>query len=235
MLSDVDSDSDVQVDEDEEDCLPEIIPDEIIADELICDNQIDTMEFNDSDSDSDGSIEDNEVGCFSSDDNFFITKDGTKWYKNPPSLQRQSAHNIFRDTNSWERIQQLKISPKIYFFCIMSSNILDIICLNTNIRAERDYNDWNSKNPDKRHLIWDSLDNDELSAYLGILLVIGIHRSNYEEVNELWKTNAFPLYQAAMSVKRFKNISRFIRFDSYTTRSYRKTTDKAAPIREEFE
>lgn len=50
-----------------------------------------------------------------------------------------------------------------------------------------------------------------------------------------WKTNAFPLYRASLSLNRFWQISRFIRFDNVNTRSEHLRSDKAAAISDIFE
>lgn len=64
---------------------------------------------------------------------------------------------------------------------------------------------------------------------------MGSHNSNSEILASLWQKNSFPLYRAAMSLKRFSDISRYIRFDQQASREKRCATDKAAPISEIFE
>ena len=50
----------------------------------------------------------------------------------------------------------------------------------------------------------------------------------------LWKTTSHPLYRAAISLRRFWEISRFIRFDNGNTRQHRKQSDKAVAITDIF-
>lgn len=60
---------------------------------------------------------------------------------------------------------------------------------------------------------------EELDTFFGIVIAAGIHKSNKEHINELWKSNALPIYRASMSRDRFKMMLRFIRFDNDATRN----------------
>lgn len=57
-----------------------------------------------------------------------------------------------------------------------------------------------------------------------------VHKSNTEHIDELWKSDALPLYRAATSRDPFKHILRFIRFNNPTTRSTRVETAKSVAI-----
>uniref|UniRef100_A0A336MDY1 CSON010564 protein n=1 Tax=Culicoides sonorensis TaxID=179676 RepID=A0A336MDY1_CULSO len=71
---------------------------------------------------------------------------------------------------------------------------------------------------------------DEFYAFLGIFIVAGVHRSNKENVDDLWNPDSIPLIRATTSKHRFKFFLRCIRFDNQNTREERLKTDKAAPI-----
>lgn len=71
----------------------------------------------------------------------------------------------------------------------------------------------------------------EIEAFIGILITAGTNHANIQHTLDMWKTNSYPLYRATISINRFWNILRFIRFDDITTREERQQTDKAAPIR----
>ena len=73
---------------------------------------------------------------------------------------------------------------------------------------------------------------EEFDAFLGILLVRGVHKSNTENIEELWSSDAIPLVRAAMSKTRFQHLLKCIRFDNQATRAERTKTDKAAAIRD---
>lgn len=65
---------------------------------------------------------------------------------------------------------------------------------------------------------------------MAVLITSGVHRSNKEHITELFKEYSHPLYRASFGKNRFKEISRFLRFDDFNTREERLKTDKAAPI-----
>lgn len=80
---------------------------------------------------------------------------------------------------------------------------------------------------------WTDIDSTELFAFIGLLLLAGVFRSNNESTESLWESkNGRPIFAATMSLKTFKKFSRVIRFDNRETRSERRLLDKFAPIRE---
>jgi len=79
------------------------------------------------------------------------------------------------------------------------------------------------------------LDDVEFNSFLGLLIFAGVFRSGFESVDELWSPDGRPIFKATMSLKRFKQILRFIRFDNQATRATRQATDKLAAFRDIFE
>lgn len=186
-----------------------------------------------SDSDEESESEDD---VLSADDEFFENKDGVKWRKRPPLLHRHRTQNILRERNFIGPKPTTKNLTRLETFnCIFSSDIRNIIIGNSNEKAEAAYTEWNANNPDEQPRQWKPITDEELSGFLGILIVMGCHQSSKEQLTELWKNCAYPLYRATMARDRFKEILQFLRFDSSTTRAERRATDKAAPIREVFE
>ena len=73
----------------------------------------------------------------------------------------------------------------------------------------------------------------ESEAFIGLLLLAGVYRGNRESLEELWSRKyGRPVFLATMSLKRFKLILRFCRFDNENTREERRATDKLAAIRD---
>ena len=64
------------------------------------------------------------------------------------------------------------------------------------------------------------------------MIAVVAHRSNKEDLADMWKSDGLPLAQAAVPRDRFKLMLVFIRFDKESTRAERAHTDKAAPIRD---
>lgn len=109
--------------------------------------------------------------------------------------------------------------------------MIEIIVRHTNKKANSVYEAYNISHPMKIRK-WVNLTEREFHAFLGILITSGVYHSNNYHTVEMWKTNSYPLYRAAMSINRFWNILRFLRFDDANTREERQRTDKAAPIRD---
>lgn len=120
---------------------------------------------------------------------------------------------------SCSRITEEEISSFQLFF---PPPVMNTIMKYTNIEGKRVFgNDWSD------------VDDDEMFAFIGLLLLAGVFRSNNESTESLWDSEkGRPIFGAVMSIKRFKKLSRVIRFDNRDTRSERRLLDKFAPIRE---
>ena len=73
---------------------------------------------------------------------------------------------------------------------------------------------------------------EEMNAFFWLLILAGVEKSWDVPVRVLFldeKTN--PMYKAAMSINRFEDIRKIIRFDDKRTREARAIDDKLAPIR----
>lgn len=81
---------------------------------------------------------------------------------------------------------------------------------------------------------WKLVDNIEMNAFFGLLLLMGRFRESRECKNDLWEKNealSRRFYTAVMSRDRFTDILKYLRFDDTATRVERKSNDKLAPLR----
>lgn len=73
---------------------------------------------------------------------------------------------------------------------------------------------------------------NEITAYIGLLYLAGVHKDSRRNLEELWSTDlGFYIYRATMSLPRFRFISTCLRFDDKTTRQERVREDRLAAIR----
>ncbi|KAI7802694.1 putative piggyBac transposable element-derived protein 4-like, partial [Triplophysa rosa] len=80
---------------------------------------------------------------------------------------------------------------------------------------------------------WKILDEIHLKAYIGLLILAGVFKSNGESTSSLWNAETGrAIFPATMSLESFHIISQIIRFDDKRTRLQRRELDKLAPIRE---
>ncbi|CAD6997180.1 unnamed protein product [Ceratitis capitata] len=88
---------------------------------------------------------------------------------------------------------------KVFF----TPNISFISITKTNRNAKIATQKWNAKNPDSKQRVWVDLTSTELDAFIGILFAAGITNNNMQESALLWRSNALPIFRAAMSYRRF--------------------------------
>lgn len=151
----------------------------------------------------------------------YIGRDGTEWQTSPVSVRRETFRPKKASLNKVNsKPGQNLDTPGDCFHSIIDKQIIDIIVRYTNIEA---------KNNCPR---FQDVDNVEIAAFIGLLIAAGLDRSskkNYEEFFGILR--GMPLFRATMSLRRFKEILQFIRFDDKKTRSVRRSKDKLAAVR----
>ncbi|XP_042609958.1 piggyBac transposable element-derived protein 4-like, partial [Cyprinus carpio] len=159
-------------------------------------------------------------------DQTFTSKNGqVTWSTTPPSQGpgRASAARVTKLTPgptryACSRVEDIKSSFLLFF----PPSIQSILVEMTNLEGKRVYDaDW-------RDVDW-----TDIEAFIGLLILAGVYRSNNEALSSLWEAETGrAIFCAVMTLKRFKTLSRVIRFDDRATRPARRETDKLAPIRD---
>ncbi|XP_072384260.1 uncharacterized protein [Diabrotica undecimpunctata] len=168
-------------------------------------------------------------------DSTFISKNGTVWKNRPLRQTRCRTKNLLEKPGLTEKSKNVaKISDCFKLF--VDEKIVEIIVKCTNQKAEKYFQDWNGKNPNKTRT-WMPTDSVEIYAVLGLLITAGALKANREPVHFLWCRN--PLYSrsifpAAMSRDRFLDLISLMRFDDLNIREERRSSDKLAAFREVF-
>jgi Transposase IS4 len=79
---------------------------------------------------------------------------------------------------------------------------------------------------------YDDIDEDELMAFIGIMLLMGARGDNDKPARFLWnKEDGSPIYNTAMGRDRFCAILEMIRFDDFATSEERKKYDRFTLLR----
>ena len=95
---------------------------------------------------------------------------------------------------------------------------------------------WNTVNPEEPKRNFETPDIIEMKAFLGIMYIRGVYKSSNVYISDLWSDlRGRPEFRATMSRNRYKELSRYVRFDDKNTREERKQKDKFAAIRELYE
>jgi len=71
----------------------------------------------------------------------------------------------------------------------------------------------------------------EMEAFVGLLILRGVYRGSRESTEELWSEDGRKDFRAGMSFNRFRMIRRLLRFDNKATRQSRLRNDPLAAIR----
>lgn len=154
-----------------------------------------------------------------------MSKDGKVIWKNKPypNTGRFQSRNILNLTPGPTRFSAARVEDEYTAFELLFPHNLKIMIVNyTNIEGKRVYLE-----------NWRDLNIADLDAYIGLLLLAGVYRSSNEATTSLWdEYKGRHLFRATMSLKKFKMISRVIRFDDRETRQRRRSNDKFAAIRE---
>ncbi|XP_048853942.1 piggyBac transposable element-derived protein 4-like [Brienomyrus brachyistius] len=79
---------------------------------------------------------------------------------------------------------------------------------------------------------WKEVDNTDIFAYYGILILAGVYKSRSQSVSSLWNREmGRPIFRASMSLGKFHMLSTSVRFDEWATTHERQQKDKLAEIR----
>ena len=159
----------------------------------------------------------------------YIAKDKSIWSKIPPSENRTGSRNILHQ-RAGPHTSTRNLTPLEVFKKFLSIEIITQIVRFTNQKAEKTYRAYNATHPAAEPLVWEKVTSTEIYSFIGLLITAGANNSSTDPVEEMWKSNSYPLYRATFSRSRFKSILRFIRFDDSNTRRQRLEVDKIAPI-----
>lgn len=159
------------------------------------------------------------------DNRLLIAPSGMEWKLDAPRLGRTTAANISLPaalTNTSQNVDTVTDAFRLFF----TDDVIHMLIQFTNKFARSVCN------------VWKDVDEIEMIAFLGLLLLRGVCRAKRESVEELWSTEgsfARPLFAATMSRARFEQLLRYLRFDDRDTRAARAADDKLAAIRDLYE
>lgn len=157
--------------------------------------------------------------------NLFQSKNGALQWSDQPLLLSNTKirkENILRYTPGATHYAKARINdqPISAFELFVTPEITEIIVKMTNIEGNRVFG-----------VNWKNIDDTDMKAFFGMLLLMGVYRSNNESLDEIFEENNRAEYRATFSQRNFQNILRFIRFDDKSDRAERRQRDKLTPIR----
>src|SRR6218665_1905437 len=156
--------------------------------------------------------------------NYLTSRSGRLWSKTPPPEHRRGPQDIIRHHPKITRDGNIT-SPLEAFHLF-----IDIMTIETNREGQRVISLWKEVHPEKVKK-WNPITSVEMNAFLCLLLLAGTYRAKLEPLRDMWcSEHGRPIFTATMSVNRFVDILRFLRFDNKVSREHRRASDKLAAI-----
>nr|XP_020462270.1 LOW QUALITY PROTEIN: piggyBac transposable element-derived protein 4-like [Monopterus albus] len=152
-----------------------------------------------------------------------LSKAGDISWSSCPSKQppRLSANVITMEPGPTRMAISHVTDIRSTFHLLMPDSILQIILDCTNREGRRVYGEK-----------WKVMDMILMYAYLGLLYLAGVFKSNGESLHSLWSAETGrEIFRATMFLDKFQIISRVFQFDNRDDRPARRQTDKLAAIR----
>lgn len=120
-----------------------------------------------------------------------VSKDNTTWLSNLPNQAiRMGAHNVFRGTAVGPSRATKGLIESAVFDLIFTPSMLEQVLIDTNAKAEKTFQKWNEENRTAKERVWNKVTNIELRAFIGLLFLPGVNKSNDEDTDVLWSTEA---------------------------------------------
>ena len=152
-----------------------------------------------------------------------MSRKGSYWADLPPSQGRTPSHNIVR-SRPGPAPGLSTVSPIDAWRLFITDGIIEEVLTCTNMEGRRVavVRGKECKNVSK----------DELMAFIGLTILGGSEKNWDVSIRELFESPLHnPMSKATMSIRRFENICRFLRFDDKRTRVTRLETDHLAAFR----
>ncbi|XP_028432779.1 piggyBac transposable element-derived protein 4-like [Perca flavescens] len=154
----------------------------------------------------------------------WIGRNGKVWFstnaETTPFLQPARGVTPGPTCYAIARVQNIDSVFNLFF----TEEMIDLIVSMTNLHGRRTMRNWTE------------MDSTNLRAYMGLLILAGVYRSRGESTRCLWDNRSGrAIFRATMSLSRFHEISRALRFDDKLQRPACHREDKLAPIRSLWE
>ena len=152
------------------------------------------------------------------------------WRRRCPPPSRRRAHNVLSEESGLRdgvKFETIADAFRIFVDDAMVDHILQ--CTNKHAAQIKTVSST---------FRWNELSASEFYAFLGLNLLAGVQKCRNQRLDELWDEQwGFPIFRATMSLQRFTNILRALRFDDKSTREQRirDTGKQAAAVQDIFE
>lgn len=162
----------------------------------------------------------------------YSSKDGTKWYKNcqRPNVRLRSENIVTEHAGVKNTARNAATEYECWNIFVTSAMLQEILIhTNSKIRQrQREYADASATDNDSGKALYYMQETtiSELKAFVGLLYLAGVVKSNRQSLKDLWRTDGtgVDIFRTTMSLQRFQFLQNAIRFDDKSTREERKQT-----------
>ncbi|KAJ4942402.1 hypothetical protein JOQ06_012268 [Pogonophryne albipinna] len=152
-----------------------------------------------------------------------MSRKGSYWAELPPTQAKTPSHNLLR-SRSGPAPGFSTVSPIDAWKLFITDSILEEVLRCTNMEGRRV-----ATNRGKE---WKNLSKEELMAFIGLTILAGSEKNWDVPIRVLFGSPLHnPMYKATMSIGRFEDIRRLLRFDDKRTRASRLETDHMTAFR----
>lgn len=179
--------------------------------------------------------------------NYYFGKNNCmRWAKQPPAQSRTPAHNIISISVGKPKGPATTLGPETsladVFDLFIDEHILETIVLHTNAKIEQVQLKYKIfKRAHLSRTIWrptfiNLTTITELRAFIGLLYLAGLFKSNHENLSSLWASDGTgrDIFRCTMTLCRFRFLMSCLRFDDANTRRERAKDNKLAAISDIF-
>ncbi|KAK1900093.1 PiggyBac transposable element-derived protein 4 [Dissostichus eleginoides] len=152
-----------------------------------------------------------------------MSRKGSYWAELPPTQAKTPSHNLLR-SRSGPAPGFSTVSPIDAWKLFITDSILEEVLRCTNMEGR--------KVATNRGKEWKKLSKEELMAFIGLTILAGSEKNWDVPIRVLFGSPLHnPMYKATMSIGRFEDIRRLLRFDDKRTRASRLETDHMTAFR----
>lgn len=146
---------------------------------------------------------------------------------------RPRARNIVNEGGDHLTVKR-EICPELEkdYILMFLRHMMSEALIYSNLAGRRMVAAYNRSHP-QSHKVWKNIDEIEMEAFIGLHLISGACKSQFQATDQLWsEIDGLPVYRATMSQKRFKQIKSCFRVDDPLRRN---ANDVLSPVRHVFE
>lgn len=155
--------------------------------------------------------------------------------ENPVQIDTVDSSGTYNNIGGDQETYRSAMTAKEAFLLFLTAEIVDKVVLYTSQVIEK-IRDQNPEQVASYKVTWlGNTTRKEIYALVGLQIIHGLHKANYQYADILWGKYGHPIYASTMSNKRYMFLLAHLRFDDKIARERRYLFDRGTAIREFFD